>query len=72
MVFHAGEVVQLKSGGPAMTVVSADEQGVHCVWYGEVNDEIHSGVIAAVALETVHIEDDEDEDEHEDGHKRHE
>ncbi len=66
MEFHAGEVVQLKSGGPAMTVVGADDKGVHCVWYGETNDEIRAGVIAAVALEPVQIiAEDDDEDEHE-------
>ena len=67
MEFHAGEVVQLKSGGPAMTVVGVDDTGVHCVWYGETNDEIRAGVIAAVALEPVQIiaeDDEEDEREH--------
>lgn len=70
MEFHAGEVVQLKAGGPAMTVVGADDKGVHCVWYGETNDEIRAGVIAAVALEPVQIiAEDDDEDEHEHKHE---
>ncbi len=69
MAFEAGEVVQLKSGGPAMTVAAVDSAGVHCVWYGESDDQIHAGVIAAVALDEVHLanedEDEDDEDEHE-------
>ena len=50
-----------------MTVVGVDDTGVHCVWYGETNDEIRAGVIAAVALEPVQIiaeDDEEDEREH--------
>lgn len=28
-----GDVVQLKSGGPTMTVDTLDAQGAHCVWF---------------------------------------
>lgn len=31
--FKAGDVVQLKSGGPPMTVVAADGTGVQCRWF---------------------------------------
>lgn len=32
--FQKGDVVQLKSGGPEMTVVKVDEQGqVTCTWF---------------------------------------
>ena len=40
MSFRIGEVVNLKSGGPSMTVVEVGsyetmglEAGVHCVWF---------------------------------------
>jgi uncharacterized protein YodC (DUF2158 family) len=39
MAFNVGDVVQLKSGGPFMTVNNADVQGeVECVWF-ENNDQ---------------------------------
>ncbi|MBM4042792.1 MAG: DUF2158 domain-containing protein [Planctomycetes bacterium] len=28
-----GDVVQLRSGGPLMTVASIDEHGVTCMWF---------------------------------------
>ncbi len=32
--FQKGDVVQLKSGGPEMTVVEVDEKGrVTCTWF---------------------------------------
>jgi len=65
MAFPAGSIVVLKSGGPAMTVVSADEAGVECIWMSDVG-ELSRDVIPAVALEQVEIGDDEDEDEEED------
>ncbi|HWK94858.1 MAG TPA: DUF2158 domain-containing protein [Pseudolabrys sp.] len=62
MSFSAGSIVVLKSGGPAMTVVSADEEGVECIWMSDVG-ELSRDVIPAVALEQVEIGDDEDEEE---------
>ena len=50
MRFEPGLVVQLKSGGPAMTVVTVDADDVHCVYYAEVSDEVRTATIAAVAL----------------------
>jgi uncharacterized protein YodC (DUF2158 family) len=71
MEFQAGEIVQLKSGGPVMTVVSNDDQGVHCLWYGEAADEMRSATIPLVALEAAPLTDtelDEEEDEDEAHH----
>ena len=62
MTFSAGSIVVLKSGGPAMTVVSADDEGVECIWMSDVG-ELSRDVIPAVALEQVEIGDDEDEEE---------
>lgn len=33
-----GDVVQLKSGGPPMTVESVDPTGVICVWFDAKNN----------------------------------
>ncbi|MBV8564019.1 MAG: DUF2158 domain-containing protein [Methylobacteriaceae bacterium] len=64
MGFSPGEIVQLKSGGPAMTVTSSSAEGVHCIWYGEATDELKTGVIPAPCLEILILEDDEEtEDE---------
>jgi uncharacterized protein YodC (DUF2158 family) len=36
MAFNVGDVVQLKSSGPLMTVESIDDDGVHnCTWFQE-------------------------------------
>ena len=31
--FTPGDIVQLKSGGPAMTVSECDREGIWCVWF---------------------------------------
>jgi uncharacterized protein YodC (DUF2158 family) len=31
--FSVGDTVQLKSGGPIMTVDSVDYRGVNCIWF---------------------------------------
>jgi uncharacterized protein YodC (DUF2158 family) len=66
MRFEPGVVVQLKSGGPTMTVVSADDDGVQCIWYAEGTDEVRNAVIPAVALDVVEFAVVEDEDEDDD------
>ena len=68
MTFTAGELVQLKSGGPAMVVTGTSAEGVHCLWYGEADDEVKTAIIPEIALEAPEMEDEEDEDEHEHGH----
>jgi len=66
MAFAAGSVVVLKSGGLLMTVVSASDDEIECVWLGE-EGELFRQSIPAVALEAApHADDDEDEDEEED------
>ena len=68
MRFEPGVVVQLKSGGPTMTVVSSDDDGVQCIWYAEATDEVRNAVIPAVALDVVEFvaADEEDEGENDD------
>lgn len=33
LIFKPGDVVRLNSGGPAMTVVDANERSVNCLWF---------------------------------------
>jgi uncharacterized protein YodC (DUF2158 family) len=35
---HPGDVVQLKSGGPVMTVESVEPSGVICTWFDAKNN----------------------------------
>ena len=63
--FEPGNVVMLKSGGQALTVVSTSAQGVQCVWIGEEGD-LFSATLPAVALEVFDMDmetDDEPEGE---------
>ena len=60
MAFEAGSIVQVKSGGPAMTVTGSGGEGVHCLWYAESSDEIRTAVIPAICLEAVELEEDDD------------
>ena len=52
---EASDVVQLKSGGPAMSVVSVGtgeyEGRVECQWFG--GHEVKTGSFAVVALQKV-------------------
>src|SRR5262245_53077400 len=50
MKFTPGQVVNLKSGGQAMTVVAVDKDVVECMWLGEEGD-LFREAIPAVALE---------------------
>jgi uncharacterized protein YodC (DUF2158 family) len=75
MTFAPGDIVALKSGGHTMTVVSADESDIDCLWLGDAG-ELFRQSIPAVALITIErdaedeaeedADDDEDDDESED------
>jgi len=68
MAFAAGSVVVLKSGGLLMTVVSASDDEIECVWLGD-EGELFRHSIPAIALEAAPVadhDDDEEEEEEED------
>jgi uncharacterized protein YodC (DUF2158 family) len=68
MAYAAGSVVVLKSGGQLMTVVSATDDEIECVWLGE-EGELFRHNIPAIALEAAPLadqDDDEDDDEEDD------
>ena len=62
MAFKTGDLVQLKSGGPAMVVTGTAADGVHCLWYGEAVDDIKTAVIPEICLETPEMEDEAEHD----------
>ena len=70
MTFAPGDIVALKSGGHSMTVVSAEENDIECLWLGDAG-ELFRQAIPAVALTMIESseaqdeaeEDAEDEDE---------
>ena len=69
MAFAAGSVVVLKSGGLLMTVVSASDDEIECVWLGD-EGELFRHSIPAIALEAAPVadhDDDEEEEEEDDG-----
>jgi uncharacterized protein YodC (DUF2158 family) len=66
MDLKPGDVVILKSGGHALSVVEVKDGHVVCVWMGNEGDLFRETLPVAV-LELVETwEDDEDEDEDED------
>lgn len=50
-MFKVGDVVQLKSGGPAMVVISISTIAVECQFYNEKRGKYDSIVIIHEALE---------------------
>ena len=58
--FEPGDIVQIKSGGPLMTVVKTDESGVLCLWFNEATGEVRTATIPTIVLGVVDLADDED------------
>ena len=79
MTFSQGETVNVKSGGPALTVLSVDGDHVTCLFFSEELGEFKQAVIPSFALEAfeedesedheAHASHDEDEEEDEDAHR---
>lgn len=66
MKFSIGDVVQLKSGGPLLTVTEVEDDTVHCIFFSEEIGEFRMHSFAPVLLAGVDIEDEEDEEDEED------
>ena len=72
MSFAAGDVVQLKSGSPALTVTAAAGEEVTVIWYAEEVGEFRTHTLPAIALDALDIadfetEEEEEEEDEEDG-----
>jgi uncharacterized protein YodC (DUF2158 family) len=62
MTFSQGDIVNVKSGGPALTVLSVAGEHVTCLFFSEELGEFKEAVIPSFALEAFD-EDEGDEDE---------
>ncbi len=60
MTFAPGDIVALKSGGHSMTVVSAEENDIECLWLGDAG-ELFRQSIPAVALTMLESSEAQDE-----------
>jgi len=65
MELKPGDVVTLKSGGHALTVVEVNEDAVSCLWMGGEGDLFRETLPLAV-LERADVEESEDEDDEDD------
>ena len=61
MDFKKGDIVQLKSGGPAMVVTGSTGEGVEVLWYGEIADEIKTATLPAFCIVEAEIEEADEE-----------
>ena len=58
-----GDIVQLKSGGPALTVIAVEGDGVRCLFFSDEIGDFREATIPAFALETFEFSNGEDEEE---------
>jgi uncharacterized protein YodC (DUF2158 family) len=78
MTFAPGDIVALKSGGHSMTVVSAEDNDIECLWLGDAGELFRQSIpaVALTVLEQSEAEDEaeadaEDEDEDEEDEDEH-
>ena len=61
MAFLPGETVQLKSGGPIMTIVKVeDTRRITCMWYADEQGEFRTQVFEQTWLDEIDMDDDDD------------
>ena len=64
MAYLPGEIVQLKSGGPLMTIVKVeDTKRITCMWYSQNLGEYRTHVFEQAWLDEIELDDDEDDDD---------
>ncbi|MBT9288953.1 YodC family protein [Prosthecodimorpha staleyi] len=69
-LFSPGDVVSLRSGGPAMTVTKVTATEITCLWFAETDQTLRTGTVPPIALALIEsddeIEDADDEIEDDD------
>jgi uncharacterized protein YodC (DUF2158 family) len=63
LAFEVGATVQLRSGGPALTVLGQAGDRVHCVFFSDEIGEFRETMLPGIALEAIDMEEMEDERE---------
>jgi uncharacterized protein YodC (DUF2158 family) len=63
MAFKVGDLVQVKSGGPIMTVMSAAGDNVACLFFSDELGIFQRDVFAEALLDAVDLDDEDEEDE---------
>ena len=63
------DIVQLKSGGPALTVIGVEGEGVRCLFFSDEIGDFREATIPAFALDTFEVSDPEGEEAEEDEEK---
>lgn len=62
MSLKIGSTVQLKSGGPVMTVTKIDDVNhITCMWYASSQGEFRTTVLSEVLLDEVELDDEDEE-----------
>jgi uncharacterized protein YodC (DUF2158 family) len=64
MTFSQGDTVNVKSGGPALTVLSVAGDHVTCLFFSEELGEFRQAVIPSFALEAFDEDEGDDEEAH--------
>ena len=64
MTFTKGDTVNVKSGGPALTVLSMNGDHVTCLFFSEELGEFKEAVIPTFALEMFEEDEGESDDKH--------
>jgi uncharacterized protein YodC (DUF2158 family) len=63
MKMKAGEVVQMRSGGPLMTVAAVDGANARCLYFVEQIGEFKEASLPLAALTVVDLEDEIEDDD---------
>ncbi len=64
MSFSQGDTVNVKSGGPALTVLSVSGDHVTCLFFSEELGEFKEAVIPSFALEAFEEDEADDHEKH--------
>lgn len=65
MAFEPGNIVQLKSGSPVLTVVAVKDEMVDVIWFAEEDAQFRTHTLPSIALDEVELEEFDLEDESE-------
>ncbi len=63
MAFEPGDVVYLKSGSQALTVVVVDEDNIECVWISDSGDFFRETIPSVALTKGELLEDDVDDED---------